>query len=142
MISHDMSDTLEDRLQSLRDKGLCCAETHQKELEKEKNLLIRPEIRNKVKQLSNLFRALANEKRIEAITLLGNNKKCSCELEYSLGLSQPTVSHHLSILEREGFVSSEKDGRYTFFTKSQDFKVILDTFQKLFNDLQETFENE
>lgn len=36
-----------------------------------------------------------------------------------LGLAQPTVSRHLEILRRAGFVKAEKRGRWTFYSRDE-----------------------
>lgn len=40
---------------------------------------------------------------------------CACDLEAFLGLSQPTVSHHMKLLVQAGFVTAEKRGRWVFY---------------------------
>jgi len=42
--------------------------------------------------------------------LLQHKRLCVCELQCALGISQPTVSKHLKILEEAGLVSFKKDG--------------------------------
>ena len=37
---------------------------------------------------------------------------CSCELEYILNLSQPTISHHLKQLENAGIIKILKKGKW------------------------------
>jgi len=40
---------------------------------------------------------------------------CGCELESPLGLSQPTVSHHLRILREAGLVTGHREGRWVHY---------------------------
>ncbi|MEX2536334.1 MAG: metalloregulator ArsR/SmtB family transcription factor [Trueperaceae bacterium] len=40
---------------------------------------------------------------------------CGCDFESLLGLSQPTVSHHLKILVQAGFLAADKRGRWTYY---------------------------
>jgi ArsR family transcriptional regulator, arsenate/arsenite/antimonite-responsive transcriptional repressor len=40
---------------------------------------------------------------------------CACDFESVLGLSQPTVSHHMKQLVDAGLVRSEKRGRWVFY---------------------------
>ena len=40
---------------------------------------------------------------------------CGCDLETFLGLSQPTISHHMKRLVDAGFVSAEKRGRWVYY---------------------------
>lgn len=40
---------------------------------------------------------------------------CACDFENVLGLSQPTVSHHLKLLVQAGFVRAQKRGRWVYY---------------------------
>lgn len=40
---------------------------------------------------------------------------CGCDLETFLGVTQPTVSHHMKQLVEAGFVTSEKRGRWVYY---------------------------
>jgi len=40
---------------------------------------------------------------------------CFCHLEERLGLSAPTVSHHLRVLRLAGFVEGVRVGRWTYY---------------------------
>jgi ArsR family transcriptional regulator, arsenate/arsenite/antimonite-responsive transcriptional repressor len=40
---------------------------------------------------------------------------CACDLESHLGLSQPTVSHHMRLLEGAGLVRAERRGRWVYY---------------------------
>jgi ArsR family transcriptional regulator len=41
---------------------------------------------------------------------------CACEFEPALGLSQPTVSHHLKKLTEVGLLEREQRGRWAYFS--------------------------
>ena len=54
--------------------------------------------------LSSRFKALADPTRLAIVNrLAGGEAKCVCEFN-SLGLSQPTISHHLRILREAGLI--------------------------------------
>lgn len=40
---------------------------------------------------------------------------CGCDIEALLGLSQPTVSHHMKQLVDAGLVSAERRGRWVYY---------------------------
>jgi ArsR family transcriptional regulator len=40
---------------------------------------------------------------------------CGCDLETFLGVSQPTVSHHMKALVEVGLVTAEKRGRWVYY---------------------------
>jgi len=40
---------------------------------------------------------------------------CGCDFETHLGVSQPTVSHHMKLLVDAGFVTAERRGRWVYY---------------------------
>jgi len=58
-----------------------------------------------------LFKAVADPTRFRILKILGDGECCVCEIAETLGLSQPTVSRHLRILEDAGLVTSRRDGQ-------------------------------
>ena len=66
-------------------------------------------------ELAAAFKALADPVRLRLLSLIANapdGTACSCDLEEPVGKSQPTVSHHLSILADAGLITKEKLGRW------------------------------
>ncbi|MFO7547113.1 MAG: metalloregulator ArsR/SmtB family transcription factor [Trueperaceae bacterium] len=45
---------------------------------------------------------------------------CACDLESHLGLSQPTVSHHMRLLVGAGLVRAERRGRWVYYELQTD----------------------
>jgi ArsR family transcriptional regulator len=61
------------------------------------------------------FKALADPVRLRLLSLIAaapDGSACSCHLEEPVGKSQPTVSHHLSLLAEAGLITKEKVGRW------------------------------
>lgn len=65
---------------------------------------------------SRFFKALADETRLRILKLLGTREMCVCEVMVALGLTQPTASHHLGILENVGLVKYRKEGKWVFYS--------------------------
>lgn len=65
---------------------------------------------------SRVFKAISDPKRLRIMGLLDVRDMCVCELMVALGMSQPNLSHHLKILEAEGFVEKRKEGKWTFMS--------------------------
>src|SRR5213592_1665274 len=65
-----------------------------------------------------LFRTLADPARVKIVNLLATSGEpvCACEFEPALGLSQPTVSHHLKKLTDAGLLEREQRGRWAYFS--------------------------
>lgn len=63
--------------------------------------------------------ALADPVRLRIISMLiaaPDGSCCGCDLEEPLGLSQPTVSHHLKVLREAGLVEGNRRGRWVHYS--------------------------
>jgi ArsR family transcriptional regulator, arsenate/arsenite/antimonite-responsive transcriptional repressor len=69
-----------------------------------------------------LFKALADPARVRIVNALARSDEpvCACEFEPALGLSQPTVSHHLKKLTDAGLLEREQRGRWAYFSLKHD----------------------
>ena len=68
--------------------------------------------------LARSLRAIADPARLRLISIVAasdNQEACVCDLIEPVGLSQPTVSHHLKILTDAGFLSRSKRGTWAFY---------------------------
>lgn len=64
------------------------------------------------------LKALADPARLRLMSMLlaaEGGEACTCDMVEPLGLSQPTVSHHLGRLAAVGIVESERRGRWTWY---------------------------
>jgi ArsR family transcriptional regulator len=67
-------------------------------------------------ELAAVFRALADPTRIAIVNrLAGEEELCVCHLVDEVGLSQPTVSHHLKVLSQAGIVTSQRRGTWVYY---------------------------
>jgi len=67
---------------------------------------------------ADLFKALADPARVRIVNLLATSDDavCVCNLIEPLGLSQPTVSHHMKKLLEAGLVEREQRGKWAYFS--------------------------
>jgi ArsR family transcriptional regulator len=65
-----------------------------------------------------LFRALGDPARVRIVNILATSGEpvCVCHLSEPLGLSQPTVSHHMKKLLDAGLVAREQRGKWAYFS--------------------------
>jgi ArsR family transcriptional regulator len=73
--------------------------------------------------LAEVLRSLADPARLRLVSLLAaapGGECCGCDLTEPLGLSQPTVSHHLKVLHEAGLLSRERRGRWVYYALRQD----------------------
>jgi ArsR family transcriptional regulator len=69
-------------------------------------------------QLATALKVLAEPARLRLLSLIQgqpDGEACVCHLIEPLGLSQPTVSHHLKVLLQAGLVEREQRGSWAFF---------------------------
>ena len=70
------------------------------------------------RQLADLLKVLADAARLRLLSLIAarpGGEACACELIEPLGLSQPTVSHHLKVLTTAGLLHREQRGVWAYF---------------------------
>ena len=65
------------------------------------------------------MKALADINRVKILKALQCRSLCVCELQSLLGINQPSVSKHLAVLEKAGFVSRAKAGQWVEYALSQ-----------------------
>jgi ArsR family transcriptional regulator, arsenate/arsenite/antimonite-responsive transcriptional repressor len=73
---------------------------------------------DEVDATARLFRVLGDPARIRILNALATNGEpvCVCHLVEPLGLTQPTVSHHLKTLTDAGLLDREQRGKWAYFS--------------------------
>jgi ArsR family transcriptional regulator len=69
-------------------------------------------------QLAAALKVIADPARLRLLSLIQaqpDGEACVCHLQEPLGLSQPTVSHHLKVLVNAGLLEREQRGRWAYF---------------------------
>lgn len=65
--------------------------------------------------LDDFVKAMADETRQRILSLLQRGEMNVGELTEALGLTQPTVSHHLVLMRRAGLVFRRREGKQVFY---------------------------
>lgn len=85
--------------------GACCAP-----------LLDDPLSPGEAERLAGALRVLADPARLRLLSLIAAaGEACVCHLTAPLGLSQPTVSHHLKVLHEAGLLERESRGVWAWY---------------------------
>jgi ArsR family transcriptional regulator len=68
------------------------------------------------------FKALADPARVRIVNLLATSDEpvCACNLNEPVGLTQPTVSHHLKKLVDAGLLAREQRGKWAYFSLKRE----------------------
>jgi ArsR family transcriptional regulator len=68
--------------------------------------------------LARSLKALADPARLRLISIVAASEgaeACVCDLTEPLGLSQPTVSHHLKVLTEAGYLTRSQRGTWAYY---------------------------
>ncbi len=65
--------------------------------------------------------ALGHKIRYLIYNLIKQKEMCICELNAILDLTQPTISHHVKILEEAGLIIGIKSGKFTHYQIKEIF---------------------
>ncbi len=87
--------------------GACCAP-----LQRE------PITAGQARELARLLKALADPTRLRLVSMVAareGGEACVCDLTEPLGLTQPTISHHLKILVDAGIFTRDKRGVWAYY---------------------------
>ncbi|MBI3522410.1 MAG: helix-turn-helix transcriptional regulator [Chloroflexi bacterium] len=92
-----------------RTRGTCCVPKRRVRAEK-------------IADLAEVLKALADPTRLEMVTILRAAKDpvCICDFTATFDLQQPTVSHHMAKLRAAGIVESTKRGIWSFYSLRTD----------------------
>lgn len=80
--------------------------------------LSEPIDRRSAEGLAVILKAIADPARLQLLSLIASaetGERCACDLTEPVGLSQPTVSHHLKVLTEAGLVTREQRGTWAWF---------------------------
>ena len=105
----------------LDDQTVCCTP-----------LSVAPLDRAHAEQLARLLKAVADPTRLQLLSLVAqapDRKSCVCDLTEPLGLTQPTVSHHLKVLVDAGLLTRERRGPWAYYSlvteRFDDLRTLL-----------------
>ena len=69
-------------------------------------------------ELASILKAIADPARLRLLSLIAaqpSGEACVCHFMKPLGLSQPTVSHHLKVLHEAGIVARERRASSVYY---------------------------
>ena len=90
-----------------------------------------------MKDFIRVMKALSETNRVKILKILQEGPLCVCEIRTALGISQPTVSCHLKVLEEHRYVKVKKEfvGR-----KPQTSYMVTEAGRRAFRDHLEGLE--
>ncbi|GAA4892588.1 metalloregulator ArsR/SmtB family transcription factor [Tessaracoccus lubricantis] len=82
-------------------------------------------------RLAEIFKALSDPTRVRLLAHIADSPEgtaCACHIPDTLGISQPTLSHHLKRLTAAGLVTREQRGRWAHYTAASDVLEVAREF--------------
>ncbi|PID82360.1 MAG: hypothetical protein CSB16_01290, partial [Clostridiales bacterium] len=93
-------------------------------------------MKNNIFMTAELFKTLGDVSRLRIIKILASNENntfCVSQIAEILGISQPAVSQHMSVLKRIDLLRSEQDGVKTFYSiNGQTFREYYQLVERMF----------
>jgi ArsR family transcriptional regulator, arsenate/arsenite/antimonite-responsive transcriptional repressor len=77
-----------------------------------------------MREISDLFKAVSDRTRLRILWVLRKNPMCVCEIQQVLRLATSTVSTHLAILRRAGFILDLKEGKWVNYRRNDDATAV------------------
>jgi ArsR family transcriptional regulator, arsenate/arsenite/antimonite-responsive transcriptional repressor len=68
--------------------------------------------------LARMFKALGDPTRVKLLSMIAaapEGEACICDMTEPVGLSQPTVSHHMKLLVEAGLATREQRGKWAYY---------------------------
>ncbi|MSA00824.1 metalloregulator ArsR/SmtB family transcription factor [Lactonifactor sp. BIOML-A3] len=63
-----------------------------------------------------ICKAIGDSNRLQIIQMLSDGEKCGCKLLEAFEITQPTLSHHMKILNECGLVNDRKEGKWHHYS--------------------------
>ncbi len=84
------------------------------------------------KEYALLFKALADQTRLEIVDLISCGELCACEILKSFSFSQSTLSYHMKLLTDSGLVNVRRDGKKMMYCIDPEKALVLIDFWENF----------
>lgn len=80
----------------------------------------------------NICKALSDKQRYKIICMLKDGEMCGCKLLEELHISQPTLSHHMKILNECHLINDNKVGKWHHYSLNNE---VISEFLMIINQL-------
>lgn len=85
--------------------------------------------------MSRVLKAMADPRRLKIISLLSCGAMCACDVLEHFEFTQPTLSHHMKVLEQAKIVTVTKDRQWHYYELNEMFASnFMDELKELMID--------
>ena len=88
-------------------------------------------------EIEDVFKALGDPTRVKIVRMLAENgEMCVCKIIEALDMTQPAISHHMSVLKHAGITKFRKEGQWIHYSldveafESGPFEFLSDIIKK------------
>jgi len=76
-------------------------------------------------KISLVLKAIADPNRMKIIDILSCGEQCACDILPNLNMTQPSLSHHMKVLEEAEIITVTKRGQWRYYQLKADLPLEL-----------------
>ena len=76
-------------------------------------------------KLANLLKVVAEPNRLKILEMLSCGEMCTCDILEYFDFTQPTLSHHMKVLEDKGLVIVSKKSKWHYYSLNPDTTALI-----------------
>ena len=76
-------------------------------------------------ELANLLKVVAEPNRLKILNLLSCGEMCACDILDHFNFTQPTLSHHMKVLEDKGLILVQKRGKWHYYSLKPEKSTVI-----------------
>ena len=95
------------------------------------------QLKGQVRKLNNIYTSISSDARLYILLILYQFNAFHYELEYILGLSQPTISHHVHKLVDVGLVEQTKKEKIVFLSITRLGRIVIDHIKEILREISD-----
>ena len=80
-----------------------------------------------------LFKAIADQTRLNIVDLLSCGEMCACQLLDNFKITQPTLSYHMRILCDSGIINGRRDGAWMYYSING---AVIETISEFLSEIK------
>lgn len=85
-------------------------------------------------ETSKVLKAISDPNRMKIIDILSCGSQCACDILEHFDFTQPSLSHHMKVLEKAGIITVSKQGQWHHYELKEAFITsFMDTMMSLFS---------
>ena len=89
-------------------------------------------------ELADLLKVVAEPNRLKILEMLSCGEMCACDILDHFDFTQPTLSHHMKVLENNGLVNVTKKGKWHHYSLNPEkAALIINGLTKILSDTED-----